>query len=394
MIVKNQKSDRDRDGNNAGRIGLWVVIGLVLLLALFRPLFANDQPLIVIHENGYEFPAFRELPSHWMLRSEPPVTMPINGKAYFPIIAFHPQRIDLDQRLLPPGTQIKAQVGSGSHWLGTDQLGRDVLAGIIHGLYIAIIIGLGTMLLAFAIAIPLGWLASWTKKHRLSVSNWKIIPLLLWLFSILAFHNLVLGNYLFTAIGLISSLVFCISFFLLITNKSAKDKSPSIQIPFDRLIFQFAAIIDSIPGLLWVLILGALFGPSLSGLILIIAWVRLPEIIRVSQLEADRIQILPWSEAAIVAGIPTTRIWWKHWWPAQWPVMQTIFLFGVISGVVLESTLSFLGLGLPYGQVSWGTLINGARTDISAWWLVLFPGIMLLLFIQGLRALSRYLAAN
>ena len=55
------------------------------------------------------------------------------------------------------------------------------------------------------------------------------------------------------------------------------------------------------------------------------------------------------------------------------PVLITI-AFGVASAILLEAFLSFLGIGVPPQQVTWGSLLNLARSQFSAWWLAIFPG--------------------
>ena len=56
-------------------------------------------------------------------------------------------------------------------------------------------------------------------------------------------------------------------------------------------------------------------------------------------------------------------------------------LFGIASAILIESGLSFLGIGVPDDVVTWGSLLNLGRGNIEVWWLILFPGIAIFLTI-------------
>jgi peptide/nickel transport system permease protein len=58
------------------------------------------------------------------------------------------------------------------------------------------------------------------------------------------------------------------------------------------------------------------------------------------------------------------------------------------SAVLIESGLSFLGIGIPVEEVSWGKLLNEARKNFSAWWLAIFPGAAIFLLISSFHALG------
>nr|MBA3971656.1 ABC transporter permease [Bacteroidota bacterium] len=66
--------------------------------------------------------------------------------------------------------------------------------------------------------------------------------------------------------------------------------------------------------------------------------------------------------------------------------------FGVASAILIESSLSFLGIGVPPGTVTWGSLLSAGYEQFSAWWLVVFPGLAIFLTVtiynllgEGLR---------
>ena len=57
--------------------------------------------------------------------------------------------------------------------------------------------------------------------------------------------------------------------------------------------------------------------------------------------------------------------------------------FGIASSILIESSLSFLGIGVPQDMVTWGSLLAAGRENYSAWWLVVFPGAAIFLTVTA-----------
>jgi len=140
--------------NRNGQIGLFLV-GFFVLLAIFAPIIANDAPLFVVIEGKWHFPIFKSydnLPPQgmewrtWRERGE-------YDRILMPPVPFHPTKVWLDEALLPPGEK--------GHLLGTDNLGHDILARIIHGTRVALSVGIVAMGIAALIGILLGSLAGY-----------------------------------------------------------------------------------------------------------------------------------------------------------------------------------------------------------------------------------------
>lgn len=138
--------------NRTGRIGL-AIVGFFVLLAILAPLLANDAPIVLIRGGTWYFPAlfdyseFSNVDWRVWLESQP------YDSALMPPVPFSPVRVRLDEALLPPGEK--------GHLLGTDNLGYDVLARIIHGSRIALSVGIVAMGIAACIGILLGSLAGY-----------------------------------------------------------------------------------------------------------------------------------------------------------------------------------------------------------------------------------------
>lgn len=127
-------------------------LGYVLLMtavALFAPLIANRKPLIARTADGLTFPAFAD---YWT--SDPDLDRPgAAASVVLPApVPFSPNRIELTQRLVPP---------RGAHALGTDDLGRDVLARMIHGARVSLMVGFLATLISVIVGSFLGALAGY-----------------------------------------------------------------------------------------------------------------------------------------------------------------------------------------------------------------------------------------
>jgi len=63
-------------------------------------------------------------------------------------------------------------------------------------------------------------------------------------------------------------------------------------------------------------------------------------------------------------------------------------VFGIASAILAESSLSFLGIGIPQDTVSWGALLNAGRENYHAWWMVVFPGTAIFLTVLALNLIG------
>jgi peptide/nickel transport system permease protein len=102
---------------------------------------------------------------------------------------------------------------------------------------------------------------------------------------------------------------------------------------------------------------------------------------RFTRSEILRIRGLAYVDAARIQGLRNYRILWKHVLPnAMGPVMIEIAF--LISGSILaESSLSFLGIGVPDEISTWGSILSQGRQEFDAWWMVVFPGLAIFITI-------------
>ncbi len=140
------------------------------------------------------------------------------------------------------------------------------------------------------------------------------------------------------------------------------------------------------------MVLGTLLStPSLTFLALIIALLRWPRFALFVRSEVQKIKARNDILAARISGLKDSTILFRLVLPEAMTSVVVIFAFGMASTIILESTLSFLGIGVPIDEVTWGSILGQARENISAWWLAIFPGVAIFILIMSLNFLGERL---
>jgi peptide/nickel transport system permease protein len=239
------------------------------------------------------------------------IAVALLGPLFFPT---SPWRM-VQRPFLPPFTLAKLP-------LGTDALGRDVLAGMVYGARVSLLVGLVSTLAALVVGIPLGAVA----------------------------------GYFGGRIG-------------------------------DALM-RFTEFFQTVPSFALAIVLVAILQPSIVSIVLAIAIVSWPPVARLVRGEVLSLRSREYVQAAIVSGQTTRWIIWREILPnALSPVIVLASLM-VATAILLESSLSFLGLGDP-NLMSWGYMVGAGRTVIrQAWWITLFPGIAILVSVLALNLIG------
>lgn len=144
------------------------------------------------------------------------------------------------------------------------------------------------------------------------------------------------------------------------------------------------------------IILVAIFGASMTNIALVIALVFWREIARVTRSETLSLKERTYVKSARAAGSSNLKIMYSHILPNLIPLILIYFVFGITWGILLEASLSFIGLG-DADAVSWGLMLHNAFSQgvlTSAWWWVLPPAFALWLFIWSLYVVARALEDN
>ncbi|WP_299310962.1 ABC transporter permease [uncultured Halomonas sp.] len=203
--------------------------------------------------------------------------------------------------------------------LGTDTMGRNVAAGLMHGAWVSLLIGLVSTLVALMIGVPLGAIAGYYG-------------------------------------GLI-----------------------------DDALMRFTEFFQTIPNFALAIVLVAIMQPSVTSIVIAIALVSWPPVARLVRAEFMSLRHREYVEAARLVGQTNRTIILRQILPNTLSPIIVLASLMVATAILLESSLSFLGLGDP-NVMSWGYMIGAARTVIrQAWWLSFFPGLAILLTVLALN---------
>ncbi len=374
------------------RIAVWSLRALYVLIfvALFADFLANEKPLYCKLEGQHYFPALRQYAvqlgwSKWgaQFATADWSALPYELVWFAPVPYSH---YTIDRRNMSyahPFKRQQIQSWRWRHWLGTDQVGRDVLAGMIAGTRVAMLVGLVAMLIATFIGVLLGALAGYFGDDRLRISRIRLIlnglGLILGLFYgfIARSHAFEEGPFGLALLGSLGILVGILLIFNVLATALRRIPVLGRQwtVPADLLVMRFIEVMNAIPALLLILsVVAVIKKPSILYVMAIIGLIRWTGIARFVRAELLRIRSLSYVEAAQAMGFGHWRIIMRHALPnALTPVLITI-AFGIAGAILLEAFLSFLGIGVAPDQVTWGSMLNAARSRFSAWWLAIFPG--------------------
>lgn len=153
----------------------------------------------------------------------------------------------------------------------------------------------------------------------------------------------------------------------------------------DDAIMRFTELFQTIPNFVLAVVLVAIFTPSIANIVVAIAIVSWPPLARLARGEFMALRSREFVQAAVTAGQGTGTIILRQILPNSLsPIIVSASLM-VATAILLESSLSFLGLGDP-NVMSWGYMIGAARTVIrQAWWMSFFPGVAILLTVLALN---------
>lgn len=212
------------------------------------------------------------------------------------------------------------------HWLGTDELGRDVAARLVHGARVSLFVAFFTMLIAAGLGLLIGGVSG---------------------------------------------------YFGGVT---------------DAVLSRVLEVMQTFPLVFFLLALSAVLRvQSLVPLIIALGLTRWTDVARLVRAEILSLKTREFVLAARAQGASGARIIVKHLVPnALGPVLITA-TFGVGAAILLETALSFLGVGVAPPTPSWGELLTQAHRNLQhtgAWWLAVFPGLAIMLTVVAVNGVA------
>ena len=162
----------------------------------------------------------------------------------------------------------------------------------------------------------------------------------------------------------------------------------------DAALMRFTEIFLSIPELLLIILLQAVLGKanvvSISAVIGLTSWAGIAKIVRT---EVKQIKNSEYVIAAKCMGGSFWYILWRHLAPNFGSSIMFMVVMNIRSAVIAESTLSFMGIGLPLDQISWGSMLSNADKALMtrSWWMILIPGIFLAVTLLCVTNIGNYM---
>ncbi|MGH7096918.1 MAG: ABC transporter permease [Stellaceae bacterium] len=157
----------------------------------------------------------------------------------------------------------------------------------------------------------------------------------------------------------------------------------------DAIVMRIMDGLMSIPSILIAIALMALTGASMKNVIIAITVGEVPRFTRLVRSLVLSLREMPYVEAAVASGTRSVRILWRHILPNTLPPLIVQATFTAASAMIVEAYLSFLGVGTPPIIPSWGNIMAEAQSlFLIAYYLILFPGIMLSITVLAVNLLG------
>lgn len=387
------------------RLAVWSlrVVYVIVFIGLFANFIANDKPYYCKYNGNTYFPVFKEVAVNLGIASWPSELVTADWKKLelendiWPLVPYSSKEFDRYnvQHKSPFGEQFRLRNWRWRHWMGTDEIGRDVLAGMIYGTRIAMLVGVVSMSIATFIGIIMGAFAGYFGDERLKVSLIRLVLNLAFIYPAFFYSFGVRSDILVDSFGtslfsFLWHLLLSIAIFtavMAVPNllskplKNVSFLSKRVNVPVDIIISRAIEIIISIPSLLLILSIVAIAKPSIMIVMVVIGFTSWTGIARFARGELLRVRSLEYITAAQSLGFSEFRTIFKHALPNALTSVLISVAFGVAGAILTESFLSFLGIGVQADVITWGKLLNFSRSTPEAWWLAIFPGFAIFITV-------------
>jgi peptide/nickel transport system permease protein len=256
-----------------------------------------------------------------------------------------PREVRLPDKLKPPFANPNRDAVPapqlprlGIYLLGTDELGRDVFARMLEGGFVSLSVGFVAVGIAVGIGLVLGGIAGYYGRSRIGVRGFRLLTI-------------------------------------------------------DTLITGLIDVMLSFPAFFLILTVVAVLKPSIWNIMVVIGLTSWEGTARFVRAEILSLREQEFIQAAQAVGAPGRRVILRHLLPNSVAPVLVSATLGVAGAILTESSLSFLGFGVPPPDATWGNILSdGKRYIFDAPWLTLIPGTAILvvvlafnLFGEGLR---------
>lgn len=217
----------------------------------------------------------------------------------------------------------KLEYPSGSHWFGTDEMGRDYFIRVLYGGRVSLLVGVLAMVTSILIGVAVGMMSGY-------------------------FGGLV-----------------------------------------DSLLMRLVDVFSSIPWIIMVTVFGLLFKRGLFSIIIVIglfSWIGIARLVRSEVLSAKEREYVQYAR---FIGRHPAQVMVNHVLPSIFPTIITAATAEIASAIMMESALSFLGIGVAAPMSSWGSLLQSSQQYLQkAPYMAVLPGILIILTVYSFNKLG------
>jgi len=162
---------------------------------------------------------------------------------------------------------------------------------------------------------------------------------------------------------------------------------------WDQIIMRITDVWLTLPSLVFAILLSSVRGPGLWNVVLILALVFWSRYARVTRGEVLGLREREFVRLAEINGVSKLQIIFRHLLPNVMNSVMVLFSLQVGVAVIIEASLSFLGVGVPPPEPSWGLMMAQERESLMAgkWWLAVFPGLCLTMLVLSANMLGDWL---
>jgi dipeptide transport system permease protein len=158
---------------------------------------------------------------------------------------------------------------------------------------------------------------------------------------------------------------------------------------FETIVLRLMDILLTLPSLLLAVVVVAILGPGLINAMLAVTVVVLPHYVRIARAAVIAERSKDYVTAAAVSGAGTSRLMFSEVLPNCMPPLIVQATLGISTAIIDAAALGFLGLGAQPPSAEWGTMLADAREFVlRAWWVVTFPGLMILMTVLAFNLLG------
>ncbi|MEM9547494.1 MAG: ABC transporter permease [Bacteroidota bacterium] len=361
----------------SGKVSVVLLLAWVFV-AILSPFIANNKPIIAKNSEGWSMPVWSKsdvIETH-------NYTFSID-----PLIPYRFNDLDLGNSLQPPLSDGK----NGIHLLGTDKLGRDIAAGMINGARVAFVVVFFVISFSAVFGIFVGMMIGYYGDSGIRKNIFQQLLIALLFIYLIYFSSHLLSDGLSISTLLPILILFGIGYFgnRLLARLSIK----RYGLPIDIIVQRLFEINESLPGLFIILAFIAIITNStLLSISLIMTFLLWMTFARHARAEALQIKEEAYIASARASGMTDMMLMVRHILPNALPSLLVVTAFACSGVILLESTLSFLGIGLPLEEISWGKILSEARKTPKAWWLAVFPGMAIFVILYSFNTLGDIMA--